>query len=1420
MRHRSFVKRIMALILVFMVLVSLCPFSDADVHAKLGNQSKDWGQKYIDYILEHQYDYLNGKTEPPYLYEGMTYELIYIDNDDIPEIFCSPKEDTGALIIYICGDEARYYQFPRKASMRYIEHEGVFEVSGADWTTGNYWGRYSYYTHIYELENGYIGETGSGSYAAILDENGYETETYEYEWDEEIVSKEVFSKEYQQEFNEKKASEYYSEMEFLPFDYNGIILETMKRSMEYSDIPWIKAYQDFLGNRKYLEMGQDYGNEVEIVGKLFDMDHDGIPEMILDNGYAGRALRSGYIYTYENGVIFLDNGPSEAYVDYEKGFEGTLYGFYTDSYYTGDGFLDAYHKKQNEITTENITEYKNVTNGFPVYKDYRYVDKDKIWILLKELSFYDSLEKEKVSNPTGAVADLHDLFDGIGWNGGSYDYRTTDSGDIDAWFLMRVMTEIKKYPGNIVEYEPYHYSNPVADPKNRFSYGYYKYDGEGLDWILKNIYNVDEKEITDLHKKDADTHYYYNQDYYIWMGGVGGGYGSYLDDIEDLGGVYQITYHQITIPDGPGHFLYDKKYALVAYKKIEGKGYWSLYKVSDQPLYKDAELIDVGFYISDKYKPYPIVAFKSLANNKYITCDIGSNEADGSYPQINSPSFNINADKIKDYEKFYYIILSDGKVVLQTYKSKKYVCVIDRKLTVSDYINDQCKFSAFIDGEIYRFKIGDYWLSCKNDSLFFSLNEKDAFFEKVLVDSNEYSAHEKNILSSGDWFNLDGKGVGYWDIQYQIGLEKDDDHKYNQNSEENVKALKELGYRLMYRRDLNHNSNTRTIEYDNMQCAIGVKKEDDIYDVIIAFQGTGGYADKTEWDVARDGLSNLTGDVYNIKVSINGKTTYVPCHRGYYEMAKKVFNNNPKYQSNTQAIAKFGNEEITLYSLINMAANGKAHFTILGHSMGGAIAQCFAVQLINYGVNPSAIRGRTYNSALALKNDVVSDLFTDWYNLCVISDGVPRGLVPGSIMKYGMHRLGRTIWLYDNEPEKDLDADTRARNKFEEQWYEWLPNTIGVGVNEGISLITNIKVKKHNMNWKLYDILLNITSSATYYGYTDVGTSSVYVTNKYNVPIYDRPKKDSDPSEYIDDMHTVVDMESYTYNDVGNKWYKTKEGKFIYSNNLEMLQKQSIGWSFLPDFCIYSDKAPMRAGCYNDTKVLEKLKKGTIIDVDYAVKNGGGNLWYHVTVNGKTGWIFSDHVQRCVSGKRIVDGIMWLISIDCPVNVCLYDSNDELVASIIDGEIYTADQRAVNPYMIGNGKYFEIFDEEAYYVEIDSLADGMMDYTISSDYDEKTGEYKSVKKFEAVDLEEEQYFDSKVGGDINAEDVYLRVVDEDGNVLSEIEAVTASDEESEGIDKKQIIIIAASAAAGLIAVIGIIAAVRKKRKKKEKISNE
>ena len=177
-----------------------------------------------------------------------------------------------------------------------------------------------------------------------------------------------------------------------------------------------------------------------------------------------------------------------------------------------------------------------------------------------------------------------------------------------------------------------------------------------------------------------------------------------------------------------------------------------------------------------------------------------------------------------------------------------------------------------------------------------------------------------------------------------------------------------------------------------------------------------------------------------------------------------------------------------------------------------------------------------------------------------------------------------------------------------------------------------------------------------------------------------------------------------------------------------------------------------------------------------------------------------------------MDSINWLLAIDCPVNISLYTSDDELAASIIDGEVYTADKKAINPYVIGDGKYFEVYDDEKYYVEIDSLSDGMMDYTIYRDYDAKAGEFKEIKKFEAVDLSEEQYFDSTIGGDISAEDVELKVVDEDGQILSFIGTEGMPVEDTGFFNKKNTIIVGASAA-GLVMLTSIVLICRKKRKK-------
>ena len=206
---------------------------------------------------------------------------------------------------------------------------------------------------------------------------------------------------------------------------------------------------------------------------------------------------------------------------------------------------------------------------------------------------------------------------------------------------------------------------------------------------------------------------------------------------------------------------------------------------------------------------------------------------------------------------------------------------------------------------------------------------------------------------------------------------------------------------------MKYNNSKGVIGIDNMQCVIGVKESSSGYfEVIIAFQGTGGYG--TAWgDKERDLASNLTGNTY----SKNGM------HEGYKLMAEKL----EKHEKDVQVSLKSGN--YSLADLIDKAGDGKAHITILGHSMGGAIAQCYAIYLNQKrGINKKDIKGRTFNPALAIDYDE-SD-WGDWFNLCVSTDSVTSGLVPGSIIYYGIHRLGDTIWLYDDRPDKDLGLNT------------------------------------------------------------------------------------------------------------------------------------------------------------------------------------------------------------------------------------------------------------------------------------------------------------------------------------------------------------------------------------------------------------
>ncbi len=109
------------------------------------------------------------------------------------------------------------------------------------------------------------------------------------------------------------------------------------------------AYLAFLSGKQYLGRGQRFGNDVEPAYALHDMDGDGIPELILTNGFAARTERCAYVYTFNMGQVqYLGIGPTDAYVIPDARFPG-LFGKYESNW-------NYYTKKLFEIGVERFAE--------------------------------------------------------------------------------------------------------------------------------------------------------------------------------------------------------------------------------------------------------------------------------------------------------------------------------------------------------------------------------------------------------------------------------------------------------------------------------------------------------------------------------------------------------------------------------------------------------------------------------------------------------------------------------------------------------------------------------------------------------------------------------------------------------------------------------------------------------------------------------------------------------------------------------------------------------------------------------------------------------------------------------------------------------------------------------------------------------
>lgn len=171
-----------------------------------------WQQAYIDYI----------RTDENYGPES--YSLIYLDEDDIPELVRIGGCEADGCRIVSWYDEKVYESQLRRLYFSYIEKENLLCNSEGLMDC--------YYDIVYRLEKGKLVEVAAGYYGAEDNSNVQFDEAgepiYQYEWNGKGMSREEYQQEFQKVYDGTKARDGYGWGETYSMEEMTALLEEMK----------------------------------------------------------------------------------------------------------------------------------------------------------------------------------------------------------------------------------------------------------------------------------------------------------------------------------------------------------------------------------------------------------------------------------------------------------------------------------------------------------------------------------------------------------------------------------------------------------------------------------------------------------------------------------------------------------------------------------------------------------------------------------------------------------------------------------------------------------------------------------------------------------------------------------------------------------------------------------------------------------------------------------------------------------------------------------------------------------------------------------------------------------------------------------------------------------------------------------------
>ncbi|WP_024865661.1 C-type lectin domain-containing protein [Butyrivibrio sp. FCS014] len=239
----------------------------------------EWSKAYAEYLRTgaEYISFADGGSE-------LSYTLIYLDDDDIPELFIDTGVEASGQMVVTYYDGKVVDQYLSRIGSQYIEKSGLIYTDT---------GHMDYYPiSITKLENGVFSEIASG--VKYVSEEDYdkmgEDENYPYtltyEWGEETVTEEEFNAhvaEYYDVDKGKHPDNYYSYDEFLYLLENGKWYSAdHKYELFIQDCSWSDAQKFCLEKGGYLAT-VTCTDEAKVISDL-----------IKKEGYTDKAFFVGY----------------------------------------------------------------------------------------------------------------------------------------------------------------------------------------------------------------------------------------------------------------------------------------------------------------------------------------------------------------------------------------------------------------------------------------------------------------------------------------------------------------------------------------------------------------------------------------------------------------------------------------------------------------------------------------------------------------------------------------------------------------------------------------------------------------------------------------------------------------------------------------------------------------------------------------------------------------------------------------------------------------------------------------------------------------------------------------------------------------------------------------------------------------------